>query len=375
MKRVLIVIQPSVSHYRAPLLGKLIEDNRFDFVFLGKYTAGPARNTKDSVKQADADLLALVRPITEIGLVGNLKWQKGVLAETLKTSADIYVFEGNPYNLSTWVALLVCRVRRKTTALWGHGWKRPDRNFRLFLRKSFYRLGGNHLVYGDWAKLYAGAVGLLIERFFPVYNSIYPDSVIAEYSESIDKSRRSSIGRPEIALLYCGRLTARHQVEIAIEAVSRLLEQGTDVSLTIIGEGSERARLMAEASLCGSSIKFVGAEYDLERLVSYYDEADFAVSPGASGLNVIQALGFGTPVLAARSHRDSGPEIEAVIDGETGFCFEANSVDGLMKAILKAGGLSSDEKRRMESESVALVRSRFTTDSHARAIQDALDRM
>lgn len=376
--RVLMVVQPSASHYRAPLLTELAKSEKCSFVFLGKQNRAVRKGERDSdeVRSAGQEVLDRVRTFEEVKLFKKFKWQKGVVRNTITEPADLFIFEGNVYIVSTWLAVFVAKLKRKRTAFWGHGWKRPEGTFKLRTRKLFYRLVDGHFVYGTWAKNYAQSVGLNSGVFYPVFNSVYPASELA--TTGIQKNNVSVTkieAKPGISLIFSGRLTKRHEVELAILAVQLLRGRGMEVKLAIVGDGSERGSLQGMVKQGVPGIEFLGAVYDASSLKDLYERSDFALSPGASGLNVIQAMGFGVPVIAAVDHRDSGPEIEALSDGHSGLVFSSGSVGSLADVIVKASNLSEAERLQMGERARDIVLARYTTEKHAAAIVDSIGRV
>lgn len=120
-------------------------------------------------------------------------------------------------------------------------------------------------------------------------------------------------------VLFVGRLEAGKGVEILLRAVTLVAKQVDDLSVTIAGDGSDRARLeriTADLGL-GGIVKFRGW-LDREDLVACYDQAEVVAVPSvwteALGNVAVDALAAGRPVVAS----SSGGLTEVVIDGITG---------------------------------------------------------
>ncbi|MFS2242859.1 glycosyltransferase family 4 protein [Microbacterium sp. OR16] len=364
--RVLLAVQPSVSHYRAPFVRALLAQTEIDFELVGRVNHS-ASATADPVAASDA-VLEHVQELRRVPVLRALYWDRGLVGAVCRTSARAIVIEGNVYGLSNWVAIAIARIRRRRVVFWGHAWKRPESGVKLALRKFFYRCADAHLTYGNWAVAYAASVGLESNRFIPVYNSIYPGDVIA--AQKVRDSRRTQSNT--LRLMYSGRLTPRHCVDRLIVAVRALSAEGYGVHLDIVGDGPEATRLqeLSNGSMC---ITFHGAVYDPYKLQKLYGDVEFAVSPGASGLNVIQALGFGVPVVAAEGDPQSGPELEAVRHRETGILYSASQgVNGLKRALVVASRTDSLTYRRLSENGIRVVKSRYSADIHARAVVAAL---
>lgn len=363
-----IVVQPSFSHYREPFVKQLLKNDRFGIELAGRRTSSEGTK-KSTQRDASNDMAQQVKPLRRVKLVGPFFWDVGLAKQILDSQAQIVVLEGNIFNISTWAAAIFLRLRRKTLLYWGHGWKRYEKGAKLAIRKTFYRISHGHLVYGVKAKEFAKAVGLDDRKFYPVFNSFLEakDVGLATAPGKTDHGHRS------LRLIFSGRLTPRHAVSDALQAVVQVRSQGWDVRLTVIGDGPEGSKLRELAQNDPESVDFLGPIYSLERLRQAYANADVAVSPGASGLNVIQALGFGVPVIAAAGNPESGPEIEAVRHMKTGILYEpaVQELSELIQGLIEPG--KTDPLRRMSENALDLVHERYTAEAHASAVVEALE--
>jgi teichuronic acid biosynthesis glycosyltransferase TuaC len=124
----------------------------------------------------------------------------------------------------------------------------------------------------------------------------------------LDRFKPDPAHRPGTALICVGHLIPRKGQDIALAALARL----TDATLTLVGDGPERARLQTLARALGVAerVRFLGARphAELPRLLA---AADVLILPTASeGLaNVwVEALACGTPVVTC----DVGGAREAI---------------------------------------------------------------
>lgn len=117
-----------------------------------------------------------------------------------------------------------------------------------------------------------------------------------------------------VKLLFVGRLEAEKNLPLTLEAVAAVKQQGAEVELTIVGEGSLRATLEALTTKLNleDTIKFVGWQEDL---IQYYEAADvfvFASDHEGWGMVLIEAMAAGLPIVTT----DVGCVGEAVIPVE-----------------------------------------------------------
>lgn len=97
----------------------------------------------------------------------------------------------------------------------------------------------------------------------------------------------------------------------------------------------------------------------------------FALSPGASGLNIIQALGFNVPVIGAFGNPESGPEIEA-INFLRHIGFQYNHPEELDSSIIVSSKSTKEEYQKLCATGKNLVLDKYTTEPHAERIINAI---
>lgn len=371
--KVFLVVQPTVSHYREPLLRRLLASTRLEVDLVGRYRNSEG-TAADRIQSASQDLLAQVTPLRFLSW-GELWWERGQVGAVLSGDHDVYVLAGRIYTLSAWAAMLAGRLRGRTVLLWGHGWKRPEAGMKRRLRLAFYALCDGLLVYGDRARELGISYGVPAEKIAVVYNSIYAEEQIApapgaagpggsrQDPGACDEPRRPT-------LIYSSRLTTRHRLDTLAEALE-LMPAETRPRVLVVGDGVERPRLERRFAEAGVDAEFLGAVYDLPTLRDLYARADAAVSIGGAGLNVTQALSLGVPVVAEAGNPDSSPEIEAVVDDETGRLYRSGDPESLRQVLQE---LVDDPAglRRMAAQGLEVIRDRYTAERHAEAMEEAI---
>ncbi|WP_117169423.1 glycosyltransferase family 4 protein [Paraliobacillus sediminis] len=157
--------------------------------------------------------------------------------------------------------------------------------------------------------------GVDIEKFHPSFKD-----------ESMH--RRLSNGQVDKKLLvFVGRLAAEKE----IHKLKPLLDTRDDVCLAIIGDGP--AREMLERTFEGTNTVFTGFMQGKE-LSAAFASADALIFPSVTetlGLVILEAMATGLPIIAAKS----GPTMEQIKDGQTGFLFENENIPSLIAAIEK----------------------------------------
>lgn len=145
-----------------------------------------------------------------------------------------------------------------------------------------------------------------------------------------DEKRRSSA-----ELLFVGRLVAVKGVDTLISALPAIRMLYPEASLTIVGDGPERGRLVEIAQRLGvaDQVKFVGAERH-EALPEHYRRATLLVLPSRAegfGLVTVEAMGCACPVVAS----DLPALRDLLRDGQAGRLFRPGDVAGLEDKIFE----------------------------------------
>ena len=136
-------------------------------------------------------------------------------------------------------------------------------------------------------------------------------------------------------ILHVGRIVREKNIDLLIEAFP-LINKKVDAVVLIGGEGPYKKELIKKVEKRGlqKSIIFTGFIKD-EELPNYYNAASVFAFPSTyetQGIVALEAMAAGTPVVAARAR--AIPEF--VIDGETGYLFEAGNEKELAEKIVMA---------------------------------------
>jgi 1,2-diacylglycerol 3-alpha-glucosyltransferase len=266
---------------------------------------------------------------------GRVVWQSRIVRECLFGSFNQAIFLGDMNILSTWIGLLICRLRRKTTILWTHGFYGNENYIKRQLRILFYSMGNKYLLYEKRGKKLMTRAGFDANKIFVIYNSLDYE-VQKEYFENYQKNNTKKeftfFKNSKLkTVLFLGRLTSVKKIDQLIKSLYKLNSERINFNLLIIGEGSQKSLLkkISKEGLEKGWIYFYGKTYKESELSKLIYSSDLMVSPGNTGLNAVHALSYGTPVGTHNYFYKQMPESAIIRDQQTGFFFNENDIDDL----------------------------------------------
>ncbi|MBL8042376.1 MAG: glycosyltransferase [Nitrospira sp.] len=331
-KRRVAVVYHFFAHYRAAIMQTLLASEAIDY-FLISDLHEPSNEIEAWEPPKDRWRWS---PCFRLG--ANFIWQKGLLRLAMQPETDAIIFLGNANFLSTWCSAGLARLLGKRVLFWTHGWVRDERGLKRLVRNLFYRLAHGLLLYGNRAKAIGIRNGFPKENLYVIYNSLdYRHQ--SELREAIERSRLSSIRNQFFknaacpVLICTGRLNKLKRIDLLLDAMFLLLDEGLHTSLLLVGEGPEEAALRARALERGLSVHFFGACYEEERLAELIMSANLTVSPGQVGLTAMHSLAYGVPVVTHDDVHNQMPESEAIVPGKTGDLFRHGDVVDLAEVL------------------------------------------
>jgi N-acetyl-alpha-D-glucosaminyl L-malate synthase BshA len=175
----------------------------------------------------------------------------------------------------------------------------------------------------------------------------------------VDELRSSLAPHGEPLLVHVSNFRPVKRPVDCVEIFSRVLQQGIDTRLIMVGDGSEKTNVEHRARCLGVYDKcvFVGKQ---PKIVDYLSAADVLLLPSEQesfGLAALEAMACEVPVIASRV----GGIPEVVTDGETGFLSAVGDVE---KMAADAARLLSDAalRREMGKRARESAVSRYRTD-------------
>ncbi|GGW83495.1 glycosyltransferase family 4 protein [Salegentibacter mishustinae] len=324
-------------HYRKGLWEKLISHKKMDFHFYY------GLNDYSKIKKIDLNEFVFQPFKHHFHILKNfwfkqkaLIWQTGVIKTCLYTNAKINIFLGEMYCISTWIAAIICRFKGHTVIFWGHGFYGNEGKIKKNIRRTFYSLANQHLLYEHRGKNLMVQAGFNPKNLHVIFNSL-------DYQKHKNlRNKNNGMRKEEIfsffenpilpTIVFIGRLTPVKRLDMLIQAISEINSLKQTVNLLIIGDGLLKSDLMQKGKkgLEQKWLYFSGACYEEDKIGEHLSLADLCISPGNVGLTAIHSLSFGTPVGTHGNLLNQMPEVEAIKDGYNGFYFSENDMEDLI---------------------------------------------
>ena len=221
-----------------------------------------------------------------------------------------------------------------------------------WIKRSLPKEAGKHLLYrtvdgaktsGDAASRVAQAYGLPPQRIFPITQSIDVDHYAAAQAVSSSErgEERQNRNLHGCVFIYVGRLWSGKGLDTLFDAYEALLEDESNVSLLIVGDGVEEDIFRARARDL-PHVHFEGfvQPRDLPSLYALGDVFVFPTLGDPHGLVVEEAMAAGLPVISSTA---AGDIEKRIVDGERGFLFQPGNSSILAKRMQR---LSRDVELR-----------------------------
>jgi glycosyltransferase involved in cell wall biosynthesis len=362
---------PIFAHYRTALLRELRASKQNEY-----FLFGDTHDRYSNIPSADLSGFANFRRTPYVRFLRVFAWQKGSVWASLFGRFDAFILEGDAYYLSTWVAAVFARLRRRRVLFWSHGWTRVDTGPKLLIRRWFYRLADGLLLYGDRAKTLGVACGLAADRLYVMYNSLdfdyQQECTVLLRPEELAELRRRRLGPSSVPVVIAtARLTTKKRFDQLIRALGIINRGGRRVDLLVVGDGPARVELETLAASEKVHSAFVGPCYEEHELAALFACACVTVSPGEVGLTCMHSLGYGVPVITHGDPSRQMPEWEAIVPGVTGDLFDPDNVEDLARKIARWTQSAAVSKVTREA-CLNRVAQRYHARSQARAIELAL---
>jgi glycosyltransferase involved in cell wall biosynthesis len=267
-----------------------------------------------------------------------LLWQSRALTPLLR--ADVAVVGLNPRIVTNWIALVLRRLLRRRTVLWGHAWPRRGMTSNTDRLRAFMRR------LADTVIVYTETEADTLRRTSPGIDVVAAPNALYAVGEltPLLSSRPTDF-------VCVGRLNPTKKPDLLLRAfVLAVPRLPADIRLVFVGDGALRYELeqQVRSAALDDRVRFLGHVSALDQLRGIYEYAIASISPGYVGLSLLQSLGFGTPMLIARDEPHA-PEIEAAVEGLNAIFFDSDSAPALANVLVEVAKQRHDWESRRSS--------------------------
>ncbi len=331
MDKVVCCVLNYAPHYRAEIYTLLEKECNCTFYF-GNETL--AKN----LKKMDYALFKFPpKELKFIKFFGNISWLKGSVKLSLSSKYDAFILTGELISISSWVFMIICRMKKKPVFVWTHGWYGKEKGLLKWLKKLYFNLPNGVFLYGEYARNLMIAEGFNPAKLSVIYNSVAYNSQLQLRSSLSKNTITKNLFENKLpTVIFIGRITIQKKIHQLIDALKIALDKKRKgFNILVIGDGDQRTILekYIEDHKLSPYVHFLGSCYDEVILAAHIHNADLCVSPGQVGLTGIHCLGYGTPVITHNNFITQMPEFEAIVDGKNGTFFRENDVVNLEEVI------------------------------------------
>lgn len=319
-----MIVQPLLATYRVPLYSGLCK--WFDRVVV---LAAPA-NTETGFGDVGPTPFKRVKT-SRIELLGNrLYFQRGVIRHFWKDRPDVVFAVADFRALHFWALVVLARLRR--TPVYAHGQgvydKMQRRSFPIYrlLLAVLVRNVTSYVCYTPSVRNELIACGFSGDKL-----SVMPNTIVNQHPVPAGE-KIAEPGR----LFFVGRLRQAVGLDLLFDAIAVLIEWGVSVSLDLVGDGEERARLELLAQHRNLPVRFHGAVHDDAEITRLSKACQIGVHPGDAGLSLVHYMSLSlVPVVHGSLEKHMGPEASYIVDCVNGAFFKRGDPVSLAKTLRK----------------------------------------
>lgn len=374
VKKGVILIGRVFSAYRKPIYDILRE--KYSFTFLhSKNKSGISQVTTNYSIEIKSYNFSKKETGTYLFISNYL--------EKIKPQVVIHEFAiGILSMLSTY---LKCKLLNIKFILYSHGYDRkkgfnPKDSWSDNIRLFYLKKADAVIVYGQFDKNVLGNY-INNDKIFVAQNTLDTHQLLNIKNRLAEEGKGNVKKRlgfdKKYNLIFIGRLLSDKKPGLIIDALEQLLNNyRLNVALHYVGDGPEYVNLKEKVESLGltNNVVFHGAIHDENRTGDILIASDMMVMPGYLGLSVNHAFCFDCPVMSFEQQENGpfhSPEVEYVIDNETGFLLKEHSAKSLADA-LNSYFNNSTLQNTMKENIQQMVSEVFPIEKMVKGFEDAV---
>jgi glycosyltransferase involved in cell wall biosynthesis len=276
-------------------------------------------------------------------LIPSYKLITSLVKDLIQNPADLAILPGY-HRPEYWAMLITCVLLRRKRAVFcdstafdqeKNPWKEKAKAF-------FFRRCDGFFCYGSRSKEYVASYGIDPRK---IYEGCQAAALAHGYDASAIRARydSNSASAASFKFLYVGRLSREKGLFDLLDAFCTVHRNNPDATLALAGSGviEEDLRQRIRLLEIESAVTLLGTKTPEEIGMLLMSSAAMILPSYREpwGLVVNEALSFGCPVVVSNI---CGCVPELVIDGVTGYSYNAGDVDALAQSMLSAQLLSKD---------------------------------
>jgi len=309
----LLVIQPTLPHYRRPffeLLGRHV--STLTVLHGGAPLRGAEQETSDEIPGVRTRVVDHRR-------IGPTFWMPAMWRAAGDRQFDVAVFGWNTRYPHLPAAMLRARHAGTGVVLWGHGYSLAERRTRRRYRNLLTQYADTVITYNRRAARDLAATAVP-PRVFVAPNALGGraiEAAIREWTTHPQQLRRfrDELGlRDEPVALHVSRLGNAGNLQVLIDTWRAVVALVPRAQLLIVGDGPARDGLVSAVARAGlgRSVRSVGPVFGERAIAPYFLTARLLLHPVKIGLSLNHAMAYGVPVITFDDAARHSPEFEAL---------------------------------------------------------------
>ena len=311
--------------------------------------------------------LSYIRRVKHQGRVGFLEKRQvhvplGLVIDLCRFHPDAII--STEFGAGTLISAVYACILRRRLVIWFYGTPHSERDVswkQRLLRKILISMADAFVGMGIEARQYLLSLGLPSKAIFDAPNTTGLVQFQIKLPEQERIAIRRRLGMTGLSFLYVGHINQLKGLAGLLTAWQTFSAQpGVEVSLTVVGDGPDRAQL---GSRVQGNVKFLGY-IDPEKMHTVFQAADVFVFPTLQdvwGLVVNEALMSGLPVICSR-YAGCAPDV--IIEGKNGWIVDPVDQDDFSRTLMKAWearGRKAEMSRAARETAAGLTISRMAS--------------
>lgn len=217
-----------------------------------------------------------------------------------------------------------------------HGFIDNDQNLKFYNRLDmlFLRFSRRVICVADDLKEKLIQSGISAHKISTLINAVSVPKYSSDERLKIRETTRKNwgISKTGFVLGYTGRLSEEKGLRFLFEAIGRLVEKDSELTVLLVGDGPQRTFLeaMAKDLDIQDHVVFAGFQKDVTQFLPAFDAFVLPSLTEGTPMAMLEAMSFGVPVVATKV----GGIPKVITHGKTGVMIAPSDVSGIVSAII-----------------------------------------